>query len=250
MKKYQVKDIIKHYNSLKVLEDVSIEFDEYKTTCILGPSGCGKTTLLNIIAGIIDKDSGQITGFKGKDMSFVFQEDRLIEWKNVKDNISFVLKHKMDKSQIETTINRYLKLVNLEEYKYYYPKNLSGGMRQRISILRAFAHPSSILIMDEPFKSLDINSKQIVTEFFKKLMIMENRTCILVTHEIEEALNLGDKIVILSERPARVKKVIENTFISSKSKADKIIIRRQIENELIGNLSKCNPSVLLQKSHR
>ena len=87
--KYQVKNIIKHYNDLKVLEDISIDFDENKTTCILGPSGCGKTTLLNIIAGILSKDSGEIIGFQGEEISFVFQEDRLIEWKNVKDNISF-----------------------------------------------------------------------------------------------------------------------------------------------------------------
>lgn len=231
--KYQVKNITKHYNNLKVLEDISIDFDENKTTCILGPSGCGKTTLLNIIAGILCKDSGEIIGFQREDISFVFQEDRLIGWKNVKDNISFVLKGKMDKEQIEITIDKYLKLVNLEYYKYYYPKNLSGGMKQKISILRAFAYPSKILIMDEPFKSLDINSKQIVTNFFKKLRTIENRTCIIVTHDIEETLTLGDKIVILTEKPAKVKKVIENTFSLNETKENKIKLREIIENELM-----------------
>jgi NitT/TauT family transport system ATP-binding protein len=226
-----VKNINKYYNDLKVLEDISIDFEENKTTCILGPSGCGKTTLLNIIAEILSKDSGEIIGFQGEDISFVFQEDRLMEWENVKENIRFVLKGKMDKKQSETIIDKYLKLVNLEQYKYYHPKNLSGGMRQKINILRAFAYPSKLLIMDEPFKSLDINSKQIVIEFFKKLRILEGRTCILVTHDIEEALTLGDKIVILTEKPSKVKKIIENTFILNGNEENKLELRKLIENE-------------------
>ncbi|MGN9163799.1 ABC transporter ATP-binding protein [Tissierellaceae bacterium HCP3S3_D8] len=204
----QVKNISKYYGDLKVLEDISITFPKNKTTCILGPSGCGKTTLLNIISGIAEMDSGQIIGFKD-DISFVFQEDRLIEWKNINDNLEFVLKNKMDRKQIRVTIEKYLKMVNLEEYKYYYPRELSGGMRQKISILRAFAYPSQILIMDEPFKSLDINSKQLLIDFFKELKNIESRTCIIVTHDIEEALTLGDKIIILTEKPTKVGKVIE-----------------------------------------
>lgn len=225
---YQIKNITKYYNDLKVLEDISIDFHENKTTCILGPSGCGKTTLLNIISKIINEDSGEIIGFD-EDISFVFQEDRLIEWKNISDNISFVLKGKMDKLQIETTVYKYLKLVNLEEYKYYYPKDLSGGMRQKTSILRAFAYSSKLLIMDEPFKSLDINSKHILIEFFKELRTMESRTCIIVTHDIEEALALGDKIVILTEKPTRVKKVIE----LNDTEESRFNLKTLIENELM-----------------
>lgn len=204
----QVKNISKYYGDLKVLEDISIIFPKNKITCILGPSGCGKTTLLNIMSGITEMDSGQIIGFK-EDISFVFQEDRLIEWKNINDNLEFVLKNRMDKKQIKVTIEKYLKMVNLEEYKYYYPRELSGGMRQKISILRAFAYPSKILIMDEPLKSLDINSKQLLIDFLKELRKIERKTCIIVTHDIEEALTLGDKIVILTEKPTKVGKVIE-----------------------------------------
>ncbi|HSH34738.1 ABC transporter ATP-binding protein [Schnuerera sp.] len=240
---YKVKNITKYYNDLKVLENISIDFEPKKTTCILGPSGCGKTTLLNIIGGITDKDSGEIIGFQDKEMSFIFQEDRLIEWKNVEDNVRFVLKRKMYKKQIDTIIDKYLKLVNLEEYKYYYPRDLSGGMRQKISILRAFAYQSKLLIMDEPFKSLDINSKQIVIEFFKELRKIEKRTCILVTHDIEEALDLSDKIVIFSDKPTKVKKIIDNIFTVSGNFEDKMRIKKLIERELTDyNISNHLPS--------
>lgn len=231
--KYSVKNIVKSYGPLKVLDNINIDFIENKTTCILGPSGCGKTTLLNIIAGIIEKDSGEVLGIQNEDISFVFQEDRLIEWKDIKDNMAFVLKNKMNKSEMESTIDRFLNLVNLKEYKYYYPRNLSGGMRQRISILRAFAYPSKMLIMDEPFKSLDINNKKIVMEFFRELKTLENRTCIIVTHDIDEALDLGDRIIILSEKPSRVKKVIENTYMETGNEEDKRGLKLQIESALM-----------------
>jgi len=233
--KYSVKNIVKSYDSLRVLDNVSIDFTENKTTCILGPSGCGKTTLLNIIAGIIEKDSGEVLGIQNEDISFVFQEDRLIEWKNIRDNMAFILKKKMSKSEIESTVDKFLKLVNLKEYKYYYPKSLSGGMRQRISILRAFAYPSKILIMDEPFKSLDINNKRIVMEFFKELKALENRTCIVVTHDIDEALDLGDRIILLSEKPSKVKRVIKNIYMETKDEEDKKDLKLQIESELIND---------------
>lgn len=233
--KYEVKNINKSYDGVKILENINIDFEDNKTTCILGESGVGKTTLLNIIAGITMKDSGEIIGFQNEVSSFVFQEDRLIKWKNVKDNISFVLEKKIKKAEIENLIDKYLKLVNLEDYKYYYPKELSGGMRQRISILRAFIYPSKILIMDEPFKSLDINNKQIVIELFKKLRTVERRTCILVTHDIEDAIALGDKIVVLSNKPAGVKVIINNPSNSDDNNEDKTKLKKFIEEKMIEN---------------
>ena len=224
---YQIKNIYKSFDDLLVLDDISIYFPEHKTTCILGPSGCGKTTLLSIMTGIVGKDAGQVIGFDDKDISFVFQEDRLIEWKNVKDNLAFVLKGKMYKDEIDTVVDSYLKLVNLEEYKYYYPRRLSGGMRQRISILRAFAYSSDLLLMDEPFKSLDINNKKIVIDFFKEVKAKEKRTSIFVTHDVDEAIDLADSIVILSDKPTKVKSVINNI------KEDKIKAREEIEKEII-----------------
>lgn len=230
---YKVIDICKSYADLKVLDNISIDFPENKVTCILGPSGCGKSTLLNIIGGILDEDSGQVIGFKDASISFVFQEDRLIKWKSVKDNLRFVLKGKMDKMTIEETIDSYLKSVNLSEYKSYYPNSLSGGMKQRISILRAFIYPSEVLIMDEPFKSLDINNKRIVIDFFKKLQSMEKRTCIIVTHDIGEAMELADRIVILSDKPSRVVEVMDNIHICSQDADYEVNMRNQIEEILM-----------------
>ena len=204
---YEAKNINKSFGGLKVLDNINISFPKNKTTCILGPSGCGKTTLLNIISGLLDADSGELIGFENEDISFVFQEDRLIPWKNVEDNLAFVLNGKMDKSEIDNIIDYYLKLVGLEEYKDYYPRDLSGGMKQRINILRAFICTSKILIMDEPFKSLDMGNKQILIDFFNELMKVENRTCIMVIHDMEEAVELGDRIIILTDKPTRVKEV-------------------------------------------
>ena len=230
---YKVIDICKSYADLKVLDNISIDFPENKVTCILGPSGCGKSTLLNIIGGILDEDSGQVIGFKDASISFVFQEDRLIKWKSVKDNLRFVLKGKMDKKAIEETIDSYLKSVNLLEYKNYYPNSLSGGMKQRISILRAFIYPSQVLIMDEPFKSLDVNNKRIVIDFFKKLQSVEKRTCIIVTHDIGEAMELADRIVILSDKPSRVVEVMDNYLIYNHDKNYEVNMRNQIEEMLM-----------------
>lgn len=232
---YEVKDIVKNYGELEVLDEVSMKFEMNKITCILGPSGCGKTTLANIIGGLLEKDSGQVVGFQGEDISFVFQEDRLIPWKNVKDNIAFVLKDKMEKKEIEKIVDEYLELVDLEEFKYYYPRQLSGGMRQRISILRAFVYPSTVLIMDEPFKSLDINSKRTAIEFILNLRKLKNKTCILITHDIDEALTLGDSIVILSEKPTKVKAIVKNTHTLGNNKEKDIKLKKFIESQLIKN---------------
>ena len=224
---YQIKNISKSYENLKVLNDISIDFLGNKTTCILGPSGCGKTTLLNIVSGISKADSGQVIGFE-EGISFTFQEDRLIPWKNVYKNIEFVMKNKMDKDKREEIIDNYLDKVNLKEYKYCLPKDLSGGMKSRISILRAFAYPSELLIMDEPYKSLDIQNKVIMFEIFKELIAMENRTCIIVTHDIDDAIALGDRIVILSEKPTKVIKVIDANEGKSNENLKEIIMKNII----------------------
>ncbi|NLK44561.1 MAG: ABC transporter ATP-binding protein [Tissierellia bacterium] len=214
---YKIEKISKSYGELKVLDNISLEFPEEKTTCILGPSGCGKTSLLNILADLTAKDSGEIIGFEDE-KSYIFQEDRLIPWKSVKENLELVLKGEMDKNKALETIDKYLELVNLEEYKHYYPKELSGGMRQRINILRAFIYPAKLIIMDEPFKSLDINQKKILMDFFINLREKDRKTCIMVTHDIDEAIALGHRIVIFTEKPTRVKRIMDIENYKDKAK--------------------------------
>ncbi|MCB2290932.1 ABC transporter ATP-binding protein [Clostridium sp. CS001] len=202
--KYGVKNLYKNYDNLKVLDNLNLEFKEGAVTCILGPSGCGKTTLLNILSGAIDFDSGEVLGFKDESISYVFQEDRLIEWKTVKENLEFVLKDKMPKDKRNEIITSYLKAVDMLDYIDYYPNKLSGGMRQRVAIIRAFTYSSKLLIMDEPFKSLDMETKQNVMDCFINLRKKEKRTCIIVTHDINEAKYLGDELIMLSAKPSKV----------------------------------------------
>lgn len=156
MDQHYVKHIKKSFGDLKVLNNISMAFEKGKITCVLGPSGCGKSTLLNIISGIIKDYAGEVVGFQKQDMSFVFQEDRLIPWLTVYDNMKFVLKGKYPNDKLKEIISDYLLLVGMEDYHGFYPSDLSGGMKQRASIARALAYDGEIIIMDEPFKSLDI----------------------------------------------------------------------------------------------
>lgn len=210
--KYVIRNISKQFQDLRVLENISMDFEEDKVTCILGPSGCGKSTLLNIVASIIQPDQGSVEGFDRESLSFIFQEDRLIEWKTVEENLDFVLKGKVNKEQSRELIEKHLRRVGLYEFRKYYPGKLSGGMRQRVSIARAFACPSRVLVMDEPFKSLDASMKLELMKCFDEMIGNNNKTVLFVTHDIEEALLLGDKIMMLTEKPARVCKVVKNTI--------------------------------------
>ena len=230
---YAMRNITKEYEELRVLDDITIEFEEDRTTVILGPSGCGKTTLLNMVSGLSTPDSGEIVGFQYEKLSFVFQESRLIPWRTVGDNIRFVLKGKMDKDKLEWTVDRYLGQFGLKEYIDYYPSKLSGGMKQRIGMLRAFAYPSEILLMDEPFRSLDIANKRNSIDFLKELLNSEKRTCILVTHDLDEAIELGDRIVILTDKPTRVKKVMTNMYMLDETEESRTKARKMLETEVL-----------------
>lgn len=207
---YKIKNIHKSFDELCVLKDFTMEIDEKKVISILGPSGCGKTTLLNILSGMIKPDKGELIGFEGKKISYLFQEPRLMKWKTVKENIDFVLKDKMSKDEREKVIKKYLEIVDLWGFKDYYPSSLSGGMKQRVAIARAFAYPSEILLMDEPFKSLDLELKLTLIDCFINLWKIDKRTVFFVTHDIHAALLLGDDIYILSQKPTNIKEILVN----------------------------------------
>lgn len=210
----QLKNIVKNYGDKKVLGGIDIEIEEGKITAILGESGCGKSTLLNIIAGKIKDYSGDVIFEREheKGISYVFQEDTLIPWKTVYSNLEFVLKGKVEKSQIDERIKKYLKIVNLEGSEKEFPNMLSGGMKRRVGIARAFAFPSNYMFMDEPFEFLDIKIKEEIVEDLIKLQESEKKTVILITHDIDTAITLGEKIVVLGEKPSVVRASFVNKF--------------------------------------
>lgn len=207
----QLQNITKQYGALRVYDNFSLTVPDQKVTCILGPSGCGKTTLLNMVSGLIKPDSGEFKWFTDKTISYLFQEQRLLPWKTVWQNIDFVIKDIYTKQQRTEIITKYLKMVNLYDFRNYNPDKLSGGMKQRVSIARAFVFPSDALLMDEPFKGLDMELKISVLNSFIDLWQQDLRTVIFVTHDIDEALYLGDKIYVLSGLPSKVKQAINIT---------------------------------------
>jgi len=207
---YKISNIHKKFGQLYVLKNLTMEVNEKRIISILGPSGCGKTTLLNIISGMIKPDKGEMIGFNNKRISYLFQEPRLMKWKTVEENIDFVLKDKMSKEKRRETIKKYLDIVDLWEYRNFYPNRLSGGMKQRVAIARAFAYPSDILLMDEPFKSLDLELKLGLINCFIDIWEIDHRTVFFVTHDVHAALILGDEIYILSQKPTKVKEKIIN----------------------------------------
>ena len=191
------------YGKKQIFDHLSMHISSEQINCFLGPSGCGKTSLLNLLAGIIKPDEGQIDGLKNQIPSYIFQETHIIPWKNVYQNVILPLKDKMDLNNLEEYAERYIRLVNLWENRLSYPRELSGGMRQRVSIARAFAYPSSLVLMDEAFQGLDIVLKKSLLDAFAKSWEYEPRTVVFVTHDLDEALILGQEIFILPKSPIR-----------------------------------------------
>jgi NitT/TauT family transport system ATP-binding protein len=199
---YKVERISKRFGELNVFQDLTLEFPEGKITTVLGPSGCGKTTILKIMAGLIKPDGGKVISTEW--VGFLFQEPRLLPWLNIYQNLELVLRDKLTVQDRDSKIMHFLKAVGLGDYHNFYPRQLSGGMKQRAAMARAFSYPAELLLMDEPFKSLDLKTRhQLVTDFLK-LWRQESKTVVVVTHDVKEAVWLGDQILVLSAKPARL----------------------------------------------
>ena len=188
----------------RVLNDFSMHAEKNEITCIIGPSGCGKTTILQLLAGLELPDTGRITGMEDMRPSYVFQEPRLLLWKTVAQNISFVLQDAVSPDQQQELVKKYLTMMGLYEYRDSYPKSLSGGMKQRLALCRAFAYPHELLLMDEPFKSLDTPLRLGLVRQVARMWQEKPSTIIFVTHDIMDALLLGHRVIVLSARPAVV----------------------------------------------
>ena len=219
-----IKDLCMRFGKLRVLSDISFEVKENEFVSIIGPSGCGKTTLLYLIQGLVKQTSGDVIseGRKG----FVFQDHNLFPWKTIKENI-------LIGPNKQSNVDFILKNFGLEEFSNFYPEQVSEGMKQRAGIARCLAYNSDILLMDEPFCSLDYLTKIKVQEFLLKLWKERKLTILFVTHDIEEAIKLSDKIVVLSKSPARVIKIIK----ADKNKSD------EIKKEILDLIQKAPDSI-------
>ncbi|MEI7777067.1 MAG: ABC transporter ATP-binding protein [bacterium] len=218
----QLKNVSKSFDSrngkekLLAIDDVSFDMKSSEILSIVGPSGCGKSTIINLLAGFIFPDKGSIT-IDGKEISepsisrtVVFQDHAIFPWKTVRENIEFGLKSK-NISAVERNkiVEDLLKKVRLEKFSDSYPGELSGGMKQRVALARAFGVKPEIILMDEPFASLDQQTRDILQEELLRLQGEISQTVLFVTHDIEEALFLGDRIIVLGNRPSK----IQQTFL-------------------------------------
>jgi len=195
------------------LQDISLEIPHGQFVCLLGPSGCGKSTLLNAIAGFAPPTSGRVVADgvpvagPGPERGMVFQEYALFPWMTVEQNVGFGLEIKgMARAQIAARVGELLKLLSLEDFAKRYPKDLSGGMRQRVAIARVLALDSPILLMDEPFGALDALTRRNLQDELLRLWAELKKTVIFVTHSIEEAIYLADRIVVMTYRPGTIKR--------------------------------------------
>jgi NitT/TauT family transport system ATP-binding protein len=197
------------------LQDISLEIPHGQFVCLLGPSGCGKSTLLNAIAGFAPPTSGRVladgvpVAGPGPERGMVFQEYALFPWMTVEQNVGFGLEIKgMPRTQIAARVGELLKLLSLEDFAKRYPKDLSGGMRQRVAIARVLALDSPIMLMDEPFGALDALTRRNLQDELLRLWAELKKTVIFVTHSIEEAIYLADRIVVMTYRPGTIKRDI------------------------------------------
>jgi NitT/TauT family transport system ATP-binding protein len=190
------------FGSVEVFRQISLEISRGEFVGVVGPSGCGKTTLLNLFSGFLKPSSGSVS-CAGR-VRMVYQHDSLFPWQTAAQNIALGLRELNSESERERQLKEMLSLVNLKEFAEHYPHQLSGGMRQRVELARALAGDTDILLLDEPFSSLDYLTRLRLRRELARMLEELPRTVVLVTHDIEEAAQLADRILVLSDRPARI----------------------------------------------
>lgn len=223
MNRIEIKNVYMNYHTLSAetvaLKDINFTVDGGEFVSIVGPSGCGKSTLLNIVSGLIEASSGDILvdgrvqeGYSDK-IGYMFQKDQLFEWLTVLQNVSIGLKiKKMMNDDAKIKLEKLLINYNLWEFKDHYPRQLSGGMRQRVALIRTLALDPEVLLLDEPFSALDYQTRLNVSDEIYEIIKNEGKTAIMVTHDISEAVSMSSRVIVLSKRPAVIKKIIKIEF--------------------------------------
>ena len=231
-----VNGLRKNFGRLDVLSDINLDVKRGELVCILGPSGCGKTTILRIIAGLLPFDGGTVL-LNGEDVtevrdcqrqiSVVFQEPRLLPWRNVWQNVRLSLELRQDKMEIgdEQLIGEALALVGLSEFAEAYPYQLSGGMKQRVSLARALVTQPQVLLMDEPLTGLDLRNREELQDEILRIWKEKGMSLVWVTHAPEEAIYLADRIIVLSRRPTAIQAILPVTMPRPRSRQNKEALR-------------------------
>lgn len=203
----ELEKINKNYGSLRVLKDVFLYLSKGEIVSIVGPSGSGKTTILNIIARLILPDKGKVRIAKDKRIGYVFQEPRLIPWKNVENNILFAQKNYSLQEDVARKLReKLIHKTGMENFVHYFPSQLSGGMKQRVALIRALSIMSHILLLDEPFKSIDNETASVIEKIILEIWEEENQGILMVTHDYKKAIRLSNRVYFLSQRSARLVK--------------------------------------------
>jgi NitT/TauT family transport system ATP-binding protein len=212
--KVRIRDLNMRFGAIDVLQNIDLDVAEGEFVCFLGPSGCGKSTLLNILAGFLQPTSGQVTiddqPVRGPDPRriFVFQERGVFPWLTVDGNIGFGL-FRLSEDERRKRIAHYVQLVGLSGFERAFPRELSGGMKQRVEVARALAVNPDVLYLDEPFGALDSITRLQMRAELLRIWHAERKTILFVTHDIEESVQLADRVVVLSARPAQVRRIVD-----------------------------------------
>jgi NitT/TauT family transport system ATP-binding protein len=226
MNKLEIKGLTKHYDvererrQVLALSDVSLDVSDGEFMAIVGPSGCGKTSLLNIVAGLLRYDSGRVVidgktvNGPGVERAVVFQQASLLPWRTVAGNIRYgmEMQRRFDRDVMRSRTEQFVQLVGLNGFERHYPSELSGGMQQRVNLARALAADPMVLLMDEPFAALDAQTREFMQAELLKIWSAARKTVLFITHQINEAVFLADRVAVMSARPGRVKGIVTIPF--------------------------------------
>ena len=228
MTKISLKNVSKVYKTAKVtaLSDVNLDVNSGEFFCIVGPSGCGKSTILKLISGLEQVTTGEVIA--PKEISMVFQSGALLPWMSVEENVSFVVGTKgLSKFKTEEQTTKYLRMVDLEGFRFRYPRELSGGQRQRVGIARALAVEPEVLLLDEPFSALDPVTTEELHTYLLKIWKETGKTIVMVSHLIEEAILLSDKIAVMKQ--SKIEQIIDVNLKRPRSEGSKDFLKTMEE---------------------